>query len=330
VVRILEIIYQDSIPLGAEGPLYQEKIRFQANTRITFPASDIAGIHKKIIKSGQGQEMEVIQVILTFMGLYGVNSPLPAYITRIISVLPSYDETSEDIKESDEDGAKALRHFLDIFDHRIYSLYYRSWKKYRYYLHYKSGAKDHFSQYMLSLIGLGTTDLQELVGLDISRLLAYIGILSPQNRCPEGLQSLISDYFGGFEVKILEFVPRWIDIPLQFKTRVGIKAKLGENITLGNKVHDFRGKFRIVMGPLNIQTFRKFLPGGSEVSELNKLVRFYLLSHFSFDVKLLLRKEDVPAMRLGSKDVQIGWVSWLGKPKEDVVSVVFRLDRACR
>jgi type VI secretion system protein ImpH len=328
-VSILEKIYQDSVPLGAEGPLYQEKIRFRANPSLTFPASDIASIHKTIINSAQNQNTEIVQLVLKFMGLYGVNSPLPLYITKIISVLASHDEKHELVQESEEDGIKALRNFLDIFDHRIYSLYYRSWKKYRYYLHYKKEAKDHFSQYMLSLIGLGSPELQNMVGLDVSRLLAYIGIIGPQNRCPEGLQSLISDYFGGLEVKITEFVPRWVPIPQQFKARVGkgkkeTRAKLGENINLGNRIRDFRGKFRIAIGPLRIEDFRKFLPGGSESKKLNFLVGFYMLNQFSFDVKLLLRKEDVPAMQLGSKDIQIGWISWLGKPQDDVVSVVFR------
>ena len=323
----MEKIYKDSARPGESGPLSREKIRFRASPRFTFPSSDISQIQKRLNESIQGQDREIIQFILTFMGLYGVDSPLPAYFSEIIAELAHDVEASE---MTEEDGIRALRDFLDIFDHRIYSLYYRSWKKYRYYLNYKEGAKDKFSQYMLSFMGLGTPDLQRLTGLEISSLLAYTGIISQQTRCPEGLSSIISDYFGGVDVTISEFMPRWVQLPDQYKPRLGgsgkgVRARLGENVTLGDKARDFRGKFRIIIGPLNLDTFRQFLPGGAYSKKLRSLVRFYMSDQLSFDVKLLLRKDAVPDMRLGEKSTQLGWVSWLGKPKEDVVSIVFSI-----
>lgn len=53
----------------------------------------------------------------TFMGLYGVDSPLPtAYL--------------DDIAQHRE-GHEALQGLLDIFSHRIMTQFYRIWRKYR-------------------------------------------------------------------------------------------------------------------------------------------------------------------------------------------------------
>lgn len=323
-------LYQDSAPPGENGLLGKEKIRFRANPRRVFPSTDISHIRKRNSEYIQKvtQNSEIIEVILTFMGLYGVDSPLPSYFPETIAELT--DDDSRD--EGAEDGVRALRHFLDVFDHRFYSLYFRSWKKYRYYLNYKAGAKDRFSQCMLSLLGLGTPDLQRLVDLEVSRFMAYMGILGQQTRCAEALQRLISDYFGNVDVKITQFVPHWVSISKQFRAQVGarkngVRTILGENVIIGGRVRDLNGKFRIVLGPLDFESFCRFLPGEPNSRELYSLVSFYVNNQLSFDVELLLRKEDVPRLKFGTKMAQLARISWVGKPYEDIVSVVFSLDR---
>ncbi len=54
----------------------------------------------------------------TFLGLYGVDSPLPtAYLDYIAQR---------------RDGHEAMMAFLDIFNHRFITQYYRIWRKYNY------------------------------------------------------------------------------------------------------------------------------------------------------------------------------------------------------
>ncbi|MFC1719023.1 type VI secretion system baseplate subunit TssG, partial [Candidatus Poribacteria bacterium] len=193
-VYILEKVYGDSVPPGVEGPLSQEMIRFRARPRLSFPATSICHIEKIADRNLQmsARNPETIQMILSFMGLYGVNSPLPQYFSEVI--ISGSEEISED---SEEDDGGALRKFLDIFDHRIYSFFYRSWKKYKYHLQFESGAKDRFSKYMLSFFGLGTPALPDLAGIAADKLIPYAGILGQQSRCTASLQRMISDHFGG-------------------------------------------------------------------------------------------------------------------------------------
>jgi type VI secretion system protein ImpH len=166
------------------------------------------------------------------------------------------------------------------------------------------------------------------VGVEISQLIAYTGIIGQQARCAEGLKNLLSDYFGGIDAEIIEFMPRWVTIPEQYRARLGdAETRLGGNVTIGKRIRDFNGKFRVALGPLKLSTFRKFLPGGTDSHRLQRLVRFYVPDQFSFDVELLLRREDVPPLQLGSELAQLGWTSWLGKPHENIVSIVFMRDQ---
>jgi len=298
-------------------------IRFRASPKRSFPSSEIAHL-----RPGKHNESNIALVVLTFMGLYGVDSPLPSYFSDIIAALAEADAVEEEVDSEDEEGGiRALRDLLDLFDHRIYSLFYRGWKKYRYYLQFEAGAKDPFSQYMLSLMGLGTPVLQDSVGVEASRLIAYTGIIGQRVRCAAGLQNLLSEYFGGINVEVIEFMPRWVRVPEQYKTRLGTKAaRFGESVTVGKRIRDFGGKFRVVLGPLKLEAFRRFLPSGVDSQELRRLVRFYAPDQLSFDVELLLRKEEVPPLKLGSDLAQLGWTSWLGKPRKDIVSIVFSFD----
>lgn len=328
-MHLLEKLYQDTAQPSEEGTLSQEVIRFQSTQKRVFPATDISRIKQKTDGQTKNitQRSEIIQIILNFMGLYGVDSPLPDYFSEMIATLDD-DSDEPDPDNVFEDGIQALRGFLDIFNHRIYSLYYRSWKKYRYHLQFESGGRDEFSQYILSFFGLGTPALQDLVGVDVSRLISYAGILGQRKRSAIGLKEILSDYFGGIGAEIIEFMPRWVVISKQYRACLGIgsdgiQARLGENLTVGEKIKDLAGKFRVVLEPLKLDIFRRFLPGGTDYQKLYRLVRFYAPDQLSFDVELLLEKGEVPPLQLGAKSAQLGWTTWLGKPDEEPISVVF-------
>ncbi len=173
-VYLLERLYQDAARPGEGAPLEEEAIRFQSSQRRSFPSTDVLRIEKRSSEKTRGitKRPEIAQMVLTFMGLYGVDSPLPDYFSEMIGSLGDDKEDKEESYDETENGIQALRHFLDIFDHRIYSLYYRSWKKYRYHLQFGAGGEDDFSQYMLSLAGLGTSASQKLGGIEAARLIS--------------------------------------------------------------------------------------------------------------------------------------------------------------
>src|SRR5512146_1022934 len=117
-VRLLERFFPEGKSPGEAVDIAEEQIRFRPHNGLAFPATDVRGVEHL-----EGVQ-ERARITATFMGLYGIGSPLPVYF---------YDSVATETEES-----KPLRDFLDMFNHRLYSLFYRSWRKYRLILHYST------------------------------------------------------------------------------------------------------------------------------------------------------------------------------------------------
>ena len=78
-----------------------------------------------------------------FMGICCSISVLPAPYTEYLLALLRDKNTC--------DGAS----FFDIFNHRMISLFYRGWEKYRFFVGFERGAKDPLSPRLMDLLGLG-------------------------------------------------------------------------------------------------------------------------------------------------------------------------------
>ncbi len=86
-------------------------IRLQANSAAAFPVTDVAAA--KYCEQRNGR---VVTIALNFMGLYGVDSPLPSYFTVLA--------------HQDNEAGQCLRDFLDIFHQGLYFLFYKVWRRY--------------------------------------------------------------------------------------------------------------------------------------------------------------------------------------------------------
>src|SRR5204863_7315346 len=101
-----------------------------------------------------------------------------------------------------------LASFLDIFNHRMVSLFYQAWEKYRFTIAYERGERDRFSHHLLDLIGLGTPGLHERQAVPDDSLLFYSGLLSLHPRSATALRQILIDYFA-VPVQIEQFVGCW-------------------------------------------------------------------------------------------------------------------------
>jgi type VI secretion system protein ImpH len=107
------------------------------------------------------------------------------------------------------------------------------------------------------------------------------------------------------------------------RTRLGRDdLPLGAGAVLGARVWDHQCKFRIHLGPLTLAQYEAFLPaaparlggvagGGRLLRKLVDWVRFYLCFELDWDVRLRLRRSDVPRLTLGRRG-RLGWTTWLG------------------
>jgi type VI secretion system protein ImpH len=305
-IRLLVNSVDGGVTPGKAGSPADEPLRFRPHASMAFPSSDVTRIEER----GGNEVSPQYCIDVNFMGLYGPASPLPAFYTEEI-IDNSLDQSPR-------------RDFLDIFHHRAISFLYRSWQKYRYYEQFQADAVDQFSQWMLSLIGLGEPSLRKGLDLDWERLFAYLGVLSMRGRSVPTLKRIVSHYFRGLPVSIDEWVERRVSIDATQRAYLGRdNCSLGLDCTIGEKVRDISGKFRVRIGPLGFDGFREFLPDGARYREFRDLVRFALRDQLEFDVELMLQEQEVPDLTLAHDNpCQLGWSSWLGNIPEQDQSVV--------
>lgn len=297
---------RDAAQPGMLGPANRECLLFRPHASFAFPASDVESIEK--YRAGHDTE-PAYRMTVNFTGLYSSVSPLPAFYTEEL-IAGNREESNR-------------RDFFDLFHHRIISLIYRSWEKYRYYRQFQPGGTDRFSGWMYALVGLGDPAQRGGLELDWERLLAYIGLLSMRSRSAPTLARIISHYFDGLPVRIEQCIERWVRIDQSQHARLGnSNSRLGEDCSIGERVRDRSGKFRVCVGPLDFSVFRTYLPDGSEHRPLRDLVRFSLRDQLEFDLSLTLEKEEIPSLDLGADNpCRLGWSSWLGQHPEHDATV---------
>jgi type VI secretion system protein ImpH len=277
---------------------------------------------------------------VAFFGLTGPSGILPRHYTELLMRLR---------KEARFAEKDALRDWLDLFNHRLISLFYRAWEKYRFYVPYERGeyslpAPDTFTQCLLSVAGLGLPALrnrlkvtaaadepspsvdaspeQVLVRVDDLAVLQYSGLFAHRRRTAAGLESILNHYFQVL-IRVRQFQGQWLKFELSNRSRLGREeehSRLGTDLVIGERVWDVQSKVRICVGPLRYEQFLEFLPDRSPVRErkafflLVHLVRLYVGPELDFDVQLLLLAGSVPNCHLAGRQAsgaRLGWNSWL-------------------
>lgn len=296
-VRLLQQIEPDREMVGEFVNPANEIVRFSASTPVHFPASQLQSLEWKT-------ESRPPTMTVNFMGLTGPSGVLPlAYSELVIDRLRARDHT--------------LREFLDIFNHRMLSLFYRAWEKYRFPLQFERGERDQMAQMLLDFIGLGTRGLQNRQAVSDESLIYYAGLLSQRPRSSVGLQQVLSEYFE-VPVEIDQFAGRWYRLTeanqTSFRETQSYSDMLGWGAIVGNEVWDQQAGICVRIGPLSLHRYEEFLPGGSAHSALRALLKYYVNDELECDVQLVLERKETPMCQLGEESEagpRLGWVSWL-------------------
>jgi type VI secretion system protein ImpH len=81
---------------------------------------------------------------------------------------------------------------------------------------------------------------------------------------------------------------------------------------VGDEVWDPQVRARIHLGPLTRDQFAAFLPTGPAHAELRELARLFSGDEVDFEVRLVLKRDEVPRCVLGGEDAgALGWTTWL-------------------
>jgi type VI secretion system protein ImpH len=237
------------------------------------------------------------------MGLMGPVGVLPRHYTELML---------ERVRRHDY----VLRDFLDLFNHRLISLFHRAWEKYRFPVAFErtgkaAGSYDSFALHLFDSIGMGTGGLRGRLEFGDEALLFYAGLLGQHPRSASALGNMLGDYFA-IPVEVAQFVGQWLDITAENRTRLGdANNALGSTAVAGTRIWDQQAKFKLRLGPLSYAQFNRLLPGGDLHRPLIQMARFASGQEFDFDLQLVLKAPEVPWCRLGDWQARLGFSSWL-------------------
>ncbi len=228
-VRLLQRLAPDRVPVGQDGPYAREAARFAQHLTLAFPASSIHELDRvygpRGARPGHPPRVEddadgkPPRVITSFMGLVGPMGALPTVYT-------------EELVGPNARHRGAAIEFLDLFHHRLVSLFYRAWEKYNLPALWEKGSKpeggpglgnDPFSIHLFDLIGLGLRPLRDRQAFPDASLLHYVGLFAQQHRSAVMLQRFLQDYFG-HPVTVLSFSGQWLRLEPEQRSRMGAAA----------------------------------------------------------------------------------------------------------
>lgn len=293
-VRLLGRMRPGSARIGHTGRPGDEPVRFRASASLAFPPSEIREIRP-------GPESRPPEMAVAFLGLTGPSGALPYCYTELLI-------------ERNRAGDRTAAAFFDLFHHRLISLFYRAWEKYRPYLAHERGEADGASKHLLDLVGLGPEPLRHRHAFPDEAVRYYSGFFARRHRPAVVLQRLLRDYFG-LPIAIEQFQGQWLGLGEEDRSRLGASGAhngLGTSLVLGSRVWDEQGKFRVRIGPLTYERFVALSPDGRDFRALASLTRAYVDAEFAFDVQLVLAAAEVPGCRIGGGgSARLGRNAWL-------------------
>ena len=295
LVNLLELRNPNLPPVGTIGDVESEHVLFRASRSLSFGPGDISQI-------GWNEPNERLEVRVNFLGLYGPASPLP----------PSYTER---IIEEDQTPA-AVEDLLDVFNHRLISLFHMIWRKYRHFLRYEAGGADAISRRFLALCGFPIDDRSHIGRVSRAALLPHVGLLSLHSSSAETMAATVSNFFD-LKCSVQEFVARSVQIDESDMSRLG-SCRLSEDVVLGDRLMDDFGKFRIRLGEGDYDDIAPFLPGGEKHQALIEILSMVNREPLDWDIEFAFRPGTVPAARLG--EARLGWTSWSEASSPDLIT----------
>jgi type VI secretion system protein ImpH len=291
-VRRVEALHPERPRLGESKKVAEDPIRFRQPPSLRFAPRSLEGLHP----SADGGPPALL---VNFFGMFGPNGPLPHHLTEYA------------LQRGVQAGDHTFARFMDVFHHRLTSLFYRAWAVHNQAVSHDRPEQDRFAVYVASLCGLGQSSLRNRDRVQDGAKLHYSGHLACRNRHADGLVAILREYCG-VPVRLVPFVGHWVDIPEAYWCRLGggpESCALGQSAIVGKRFFDRQQKFRIQVGPMGLDEYKRFLPGGISFQRVVDWVRNYVGDFLEWDLELMLTAVEVPLTQLG-KAGQVGWTTW--------------------
>ncbi|MES2967730.1 MAG: type VI secretion system baseplate subunit TssG [Pseudomonadota bacterium] len=297
-LRVIEAHFSDAPRLGESRRPSEDPMRLRQEAELAFPPSTIASVTAP--EGGKPGKLDN-----RFFGLFGPHGPLPMHLT----------EYARDRLRNHRDPT--MVEFANMLTHRMMSLFYRAWAVARPAPSFDRGSDAAFERKVAAISGhMG----RALHGRDAMPDLAkrhFAGHLAAGPKHGEGLVSMLSAFVRA-PVRLQQFVGSWLELEPDDRWQLGARAGLGQATSIGSRVWTRAAKFRLRIGPMGLEEYRRLLPGGPSLARVDALVRNYIGDRLDWDVNLVLKGAEVPQPILGST-ASLGQTLWIGhrKPGRD-------------
>ena len=293
VLRLIENAHPQLPRIGTSLRPRDDAVRFGQDPALIFHPT-MLGQFKRSSADARAR------LAVNFFGLLGANGPMPTHLTEYV----------RDRLRNSSDAT--LIAFLDVFHHRMLSLFYRARASAEPVISLDRADGDRFSVFVGSLFGIGAQSLRDRDDIGDFAKLHFAGLLANKARPASGMASILRAYFK-VPLHIEQFVGHWMRLPPEIQSRIGRQEdgnRLGASLVLGRSVWDCQHKFRIVIGPMGYDDYRRLLPGGDSLKRLQAWVKTYVGLTLDWDVRLILKKEHMPPLKLDGT-TRMGWTTWL-------------------
>lgn len=293
-VKIFEAASPHLLPLGDDPNIEHQPVSLKSRVLLSYPSSDIS-----VIQKNEG-EIAPSEMHVNFFGIGGSQGPLPMpYTETLMSRIAQKDFV--------------MRDFLDIFNHRLLSILHKVKKKHNISLSPTDPHNTPHARILSHLVGLSKPALKNRFSAPDDHFFGLGAFIWQRHRSIVGLATFLQDFFK-VPVSIDQFKGTWKDMAAEEityigKRRTGKNNVLGRTAALGTRFWDQQGLIQINLGPLTYKTFSTFLKTEKNYALFCEVVRFYLQLTHTFQINLILKKDDVPACRLG--EGRLAWTSWI-------------------
>ncbi|MBK9668557.1 MAG: type VI secretion system baseplate subunit TssG [Thermomonas sp.] len=281
------------------GPL-----RFTTPASLSFPPSELHSI---------AQADASTRVCVNFFGLTGPSGVLPRTYTELL------------IARKQVQRDQSAQEFFDLFNHRLVSLFWLAWAKHRPEIGRQFGFNNSVYRYLEHIVGLGTPALQARLHptrrgatpvkpLPSAALSYFSGLIAQRPHGERAIAQVVSAVVAA-PVLATGCLGTWQDIAADARTRLGRgNHRLGAGCVLGTRYWDRQTTLRLTIGPIDRARFNALLPRGARLADIIELTRFLTGLALDLRIRLSLRADQVPPLRLGARDQdrpQLGWNTWL-------------------
>jgi type VI secretion system protein ImpH len=325
LVRLLRKWKPGRASVGRDADPGDEVVRFRSDTGYGFATGDVLSLSTPDPDTADERSLRVPdEMVVSFLGIATPNS---------FGSLPT--PYVEEIRGRNRDKNFAFRDFIDLFNHRLASLFYRAWERSRPEVLHDLGERSAYESVLHALIGLEGEIHRRRLPCDSRDLLGRAGLLSMRPAGQSAIEGLVESLIG-IPARVEQFLPTWYEMDTDDRSRLGQRnSTLGADMSLGSQVCLAQWRFRVRIGPMDFARYRSLLPGSAACDTLASAIRLAVGPEYDFELNLVLDSAAVPPLRLGSQEgaepaCRLGWSSWLDRTgiERDADDAIFTPDLA--